>query len=284
MENFDKISKALNILVSNHKGQISLEQLSKEVAISTTHLQKLFSEWVGVSPKKFLEFVTLKYAKKALKSKDKSINQISSEIVLSSQSSLHALCVKMEVMTPHEYRNEGENIVFNYSFEQSIFGKVFVASTKKGLSYLGFYEDKKEMLDYFKPLFLKAAFVEKKDNFQSTALEIICNNKTPSSPLHLHIKGTPFQIKVWEALLRIPQGRLLSYGIISQQVLQNKKGSRAVGTAIGRNPISYLIPCHRVIQASGNMGGYMWGVPRKRMMIGWEASKVITITPLSSSV
>lgn len=179
--------------------------------------------------------------------------------------------IKMEVMTPGEYKNGGENLLINYSYASSPFGKILLASTNKGLCYMAFADDEKAFQE-LQQKFPQAKYQQQVDSFQQGALEFFTKSRSKKSSLKLHLKGTPFQIKVWEALLTIPAGQLSTYGKIAQQI-NNPKACRAVGSAIGDNPISYLIPCHRVIQSTGTFGNYHWGPERKTAMIGWEAAQ-----------
>lgn len=174
-------------------------------------------------------------------------------------------------MTPAEYKNGGKNLTINYSFAESPFGNIIVASTQKGICYMAFNEDEKEALSALKSKFPNALFHQKLDLIQQNALFIFQNDWSKLNEIKLHLKGTDFQLKVWETLLKIPMGRLSTYGSIAQKI-KNPNASRAVGTAIGSNPVAFLIPCHRVIQSSGNFGGYMWGNTRKTAIIGWEAA------------
>ncbi len=176
-------------------------------------------------------------------------------------------------MTPGEFKNEGENLMINYHFSQSPFGKIIVASTSRGICYLAFEDDEKRAFDSLKHKFPKAQFKKATDQFQQNALTIFNNDWQNLQTVKLHLKGTDFQLKVWETLLKIPCGKLTTYGKIANQI-QKPKASRAVGTAIGANPVAYLIPCHRVIQSSGIFGGYHWGTTRKAAIIGWEAAKI----------
>lgn len=175
-------------------------------------------------------------------------------------------------MTPAEYKNGGNNLSVNYSFAESPFGNLIVASTQKGVCYMAFNDDEVNALNDLKLKFPNATFQRKLDLIQQNALFIFQNDWSKLPEIKLHLKGTDFQLKVWETLLKIPMGQLSTYGSIAEQI-GNANASRAVGTAIGSNPVAFLIPCHRVIQSSGNIGGYMWGETRKTAIIGWESAK-----------
>ncbi len=194
------------------------------------------------------------------------------ETGLSGTGRLHDLFVNIEGMTPAEYKNGGKNLHINYSFAESPFGNLLVASTPKGICYMAFAEEETKALEDLRAKFPNARFQQKLDLLQQNALSIFQNDWSKLGEIKLHLKGTDFQLKVWETLLKIPMGKLSTYGAIAEQI-GNPKASRAVGTAIGSNPVAFLIPCHRVIQSSGIFGGYMWGTTRKTAIIGWESAK-----------
>ena len=175
-------------------------------------------------------------------------------------------------MTPAEYKNGGKNLFINYSFAESPFGNLIVASTQKGLCHMAFEDDEEEALKNLKARFPNSMYHRMLDLIQQNALFIFQNDWSRLPEIKLHLKGTDFQLKVWETLLKIPMGQLSTYGNIAQKI-GKPNASRAIGTAIGSNPVAYLIPCHRVIQSNGNIGGYMWGNTRKTAIIGWESAK-----------
>ena len=270
--NFTRITEAINFIQLNFKSQPSLEEIAEKVNLSPYHFQRLFSLWAGTSPKRFLQYISIGYAKKCLKENQASLFETALETGLSGTSRLHDLFVNIEGMTPGEYKNGGENLVINYSFAETPFGTIIVASTQKGICHLVFSEEEEIALMQLKAKFPAAKFARKFDPIQQNALLIFQNDWTKLNQVKLHLKGTAFQLKVWETLLKIPMGRLSTYGSIARKV-DNPKASRAIGTAIGDNPVAFLIPCHRVIQASGALGGYHWGTNRKTAIIGWEAAK-----------
>ncbi len=194
------------------------------------------------------------------------------ETGLSGTSRLHDLFVKIEGMTPAEYKNGGEQLLIQYSFADSIFGKIIMASTEKGICYLAFMEEEEEAFQLLFKTFPNASYLENQTKMHLNALQLFSKDQNHGAALNLHLKGSPFQLKVWEALLKIPGGKLATYGSIAEE-LNNPKACRAVGSAIGKNPIAFIIPCHRVIQSTGIFGGYHWGTTRKTAMIGWEAAK-----------
>ena len=219
-----------------------------------------------------MQYISVEYAKSLLKQKTTSLFDAAIESGLSGSGRLHDLFINIEGMTPGEYKNGGENLSINYSFSESPFGKIIVGSTTKGVSYLAFEEDEKKAFDSMKHRFPNAHFKKATDRFQQNALAIFNNDWENLNSIKLHLKGTDFQLKVWETLLKIPKGRLAAYRDVANEI-KKPTASRAVGTAIGANPVAYLIPCHRVIQSSGIFGGYHWGTTRKLAIIGWEAAK-----------
>ncbi len=274
--NYNRVAEAIAYITTNFKQQPSLDEVAEKVHLSPFHFQKLFSEWAGTSPKKFLRYISVEHAKRLLKENQISLFDAAYETGLSGTSRLHDLFINIEGMTPAEYKNGGASLSIQYSFAECPFGNVMVASTPKGICHMAFYEVEGAALDTLKGHFPKAQFSQKVDMMQQNALFIFQHDWSKLGQIKLHLKGTDFQLKVWEALLKIPMGQLSTYGKIANQIDQ-PGASRAVGTAIGSNPVAFLIPCHRVIQATGSFGGYMWGAIRKTAIIGWEGAKVETI-------
>jgi len=272
--NYHIVAKAIGYLVDNFKQQPSLEQIATHVNLSPFHFQKIFTDWAGVSPKKFAQYLNVNYAKQLLH-KNEAANLFNTALKtgLSGTGRLHDLFVKIEGMTPGEFKNGGQELHINYSFASCYFGEVLIASTTKGICYLAFFDDENLALELLKNNFPKANFKEGLDDLQQSVIQVLQNDFTAPQSVKLHLKGTDFQLKVWEALLNIPFGDLSTYGTIAQKI-SSPNASRAVGTAIGSNPVALIIPCHRVIQNSGKLGGYMWGLSRKKAILGWEAAKV----------
>jgi len=270
MTDYERIKKAIEFIRSNFQQQPDLDAVAKEVYLSPFHFQRLFKEWAGVSPKKFLQYISLQHAKKLLQ--QHTISDTAFETGLSGSSRLHDLFISIEGMTPGEYKNGGEQLQINYSFAETPFGNIIVASTPKGICHLAFADDEKEALQQLQLQFPNAQFRQVVDTIQQNALFIFTQDWKDLSKIKLHLKGTPFQIKVWEALLKIPMGDVSTYSGIANTI-NNPNASRAVGTAIGDNPVAFLIPCHRVIRSTGEFGQYHWGSIRKTAMIGWEAAK-----------
>ncbi|MCE5204703.1 MAG: methylated-DNA--[protein]-cysteine S-methyltransferase [Porphyromonadaceae bacterium] len=271
-QNYYRIAEAIEYIRNNFKRQPGLDEVAAHIHLSPFHFQRLFSDWAGTTPKKFLQYISLEHAKQLLKEQQVTLFDAAFETGLSGTGRLHDLFIHIEGMTPADYKNGGRNLVINYSFADSPFGNLIVASTPKGICYLAFVDDETEAYGHLEKQFPSALFQRKQDLLQQNALSIFQMKPGNLSDIKLHLKGTPFQLKVWEALLKIPLGKLSTYGRIAAQI-DNAGASRAVGTAIGSNPVSFLIPCHRVIQSSGAIGGYMWGSTRKTAMIGWESAR-----------
>ena len=271
--NYQRIEAAILYIQANFQKQPDLEELAAKVNLSPFHFQRMFLEWAGTTPKKFLQYISLDHAKKLLSKQKASLADAAFETGLSGTGRLHDLFINIEGMTPAEYKNGGRALHINYSFAESPFGNILVASTHKGICFLAFCEEESQGLTELQIKFPQASFERKLDMIQQEALFIFQKDWTRLSEIKLHLKGTAFQLKVWEALLRIPIGSLSSYSTIAEDI-ESPNASRAVGSAIGDNPVAFLIPCHRVIQRSGTIGQYHWGAARKTAIIGWEAARI----------
>jgi AraC family transcriptional regulator, regulatory protein of adaptative response / methylated-DNA-[protein]-cysteine methyltransferase len=269
---YNRIAEAISYIHNNFKSQPGLDDVAAKIHVSPFHFQRLFKEWAGVSPKKFLQFITVKYAKEMLREKKASLFDAAFESGLSGTGRLHDLFIKIEGMTPGEYKEGGRSLLINYSFAETAFGNILVASTAKGICHIAFADHEQGALKELHQIFPNASYRQVVDLAQQNALYVFTQDWKKINQVKLHLKGTAFQLKVWETLLKIPMGRLSSYGQIAHQIGQ-PNASRSVGTAIGDNPVAFLIPCHRVIQSTGSIGEYHWGTIRKTAMIGWEASK-----------
>jgi AraC family transcriptional regulator of adaptative response/methylated-DNA-[protein]-cysteine methyltransferase len=271
--NYKRIAEAIEYIKTNFKEQPNLDEVAKKVNLSSFHFQRLFSEWAGTSPKKFLQYTTVEYAKTLLKENQVTLFETAYEAGLSGTGRLHDLFINIEGMTPAEYKNGGQDLTINYSYAESPFGNIIVASTVKGICYMAFADDESTAFSIMQNHFPNANFRQMVDLIQQNALYIFTHDWSKLDQIKLHLKGTDFQLKVWETLLKIPMGQLTTYGAIANKI-ENPNASRAVGTAIGSNPVAFLIPCHRVIQSTGTFGGYMWGTTRKTAIIGWEGTKM----------
>lgn len=272
--NYQRIETAIAYIRDHFKGQPNLDEVAEKIHLSPSHFQRLFQEWAGTSPKKFLQYISVEHAKHLLnEDRQLSLFDVTHETGLSSTSRLHDLFVTIEGMTPAEYKNGGKDLHINFDFSESPFGNVIVASTTKGICYMAFDSNAEKAVNDLKTKFPNASFRQQTDELQKNALKIFGHDWNYPEQVKLHLKGTDFQLKVWESLLKIPLGHLSTYGKIAEAIHQ-PTASRAVGTAIGSNPVAFLIPCHRVIQASGVFGGYMWGPTRKAALIGWEHAQI----------
>ncbi len=271
--NYKRISEAIGFIKEHFRQQPSLEEVAKHVNLSPFHLQRLFTDWAGVSPKKFLQYISVEHAKQILKEKQTSLFDAAYETGLSGTGRLHDLFIKIEGMTPGEFKHRGADLSINYSFFETAFGKILVASTPKGICFMAFAEDQDKTLQQLIQHFPNAIFVPMMDEIQHHAVLFFQQDFSEINTVKLHLRGTDFQLKVWQTLLKIPMGELTTYGRIAKE-MGTPNASRAVGSAIGSNPVAFLIPCHRVIRSGGEFGGYMWGNIRKTAMIGWEAAKI----------
>jgi AraC family transcriptional regulator of adaptative response/methylated-DNA-[protein]-cysteine methyltransferase len=277
--NYERIAEAIDYIRLNFKTQPNLDEVAEKVNLSPFHFQRMFTEWAGISPKKFLQYLSLDYAKTILKEHQATLFDAAYETGLSGTGRLHDLFVNIEGMTPAEYKNGGLALTINYSFAESPFGNIIVASTQKGICYLAFADDNDDAFKQLHARFPNAAYNQVVDMAQQNALFIFKKDWSQLSGIKLHLKGTSFQLKVWEALLKIPVGGLHTYNTVARSVaLPN--ASRAVGSAIGANPIAFLIPCHRVIKSTGEFGQYHWGANRKTAIIGWEAASINTVNAI----
>jgi len=271
--NYQRIEEAINYIRLNFKEQPNLDEVAEKINLSPFHFQRLFTEWAGISPKKFLQYLSIDYAKSILKEKQATLFDAAFETGLSGTGRLHDLFINIEGMTPAEYKNGGKALTINYSFAESPFGNIIVASTPQGICYMAFADDRDQAFSHLLAQFPNAFYTQMVDAVQQEALFIFKKDWSQLSNIKLHLKGTSFQLKVWETLLNIPVGGLSTYASVAASILQ-PTASRAVGSAVGDNPVAFLIPCHRVIKSTGEFGQYHWGATRKSAMIGWEAAKI----------
>lgn len=270
--NYERIADAINYIRLNFKTQPDLDEVAEKVNLSPFHFQRLFTDWAGISPKKFLQYLSLEHAKGILKDQQATLFDTAYHTGLSGTGRLHDLFINLEGMTPAEYKNGGAALTINYSFAESPFGNIIVASTPKGVCYMAFADEQQTAFDELKKQFPNATYRQFADTMQQNALFIFRKDWSQLSNIKLHLKGTAFQLKVWEALLKIPMGGLNTYAGIAQKI-DAPNASRAVGSAVGDNPVAVLIPCHRVIKSTGEFGQYHWGATRKSAIIGWEAAR-----------
>ena len=270
--NWRRMGRAIRFLSANYLEQPTLEDAADAVGLSPFHFQRLFTRYVGVSPKNFVGHLTLGRAKGDLTS-GRSLLDTSLDAGLSGPSRLHDLCLKIEAMTPGDYAKGGAGVAIDYGFHACPFGIALIMATAKGVCGIAFGDEgeEKTMLADMKARWPKADYTLAPERTRRYAQRIFNPAKT-SEELRLHLLGTPWQIKVWQALLAIPEGRTSTYRAVADLV-GNANASRAVGTAVGRNPLSWIIPCHRVLGSSGTLTGYHWGLTRKRAMLAVEAAR-----------
>jgi AraC family transcriptional regulator of adaptative response/methylated-DNA-[protein]-cysteine methyltransferase len=271
---FTRIERAIAFLEQNFKKQPDLQEISSYVGLSEFHFQRMFRHWVGISPKQFLQFLTKEYAK-GLLNKSKNILEVTYDSGLTSPGRLHDLFVRWEAVTPGEFSRGGSGIEIEYGFHNTPFGECLLASTQRGICGLYFAKegDRQRSMNVLVKQWPDAAIKENADNTFPVIQKIFYQTDWKSeSPFRLFLKGTNFQLKVWEALLKIPQGSIVSYEDIAR-LLGNAGGTRAVGSAVARNPVSYLIPCHRVIRKEGVIGNYQGGPQRKKVLLAWEMAQ-----------
>lgn len=266
------IEKAISYIRENYQSQPDLDEVARQVHLSPFHFQRLFREWAGISPKKFLQYISIEHAKNLLRA-NSSVTDASYETGLSGTGRLHDLFISIEGMTPGEFKNGGRDLRIHYSHAQSPFGDILIASTAKGICHLSFEENNNRDIAPLEAQFPNATFIQKTDFMQQDALTIFTNDWNNLPQIKLHLKGTAFQLKVWNSLLQIPVAGIGTYGSVAGRILQ-PSASRAVGTAVGDNPVAFLIPCHRVLQSTGQIGQYHWGSHRKAAILGWEAAAV----------
>lgn len=271
---YQRIESAIRFIEAHATEQPSLDDLAAHIGLSPHHCQRLFKRWAGVSPKRFLQYLTVENAKQLLRDST-SVLDTSFEVGLSGPGRLHDLFVTVEAMTPGEYKQQGEGIEIRYAFHETPFGECLAAETSRGICFLGFVSDGKkvETVDDLQKRWQQASLLNDPDACRNSVRQIFSPTKdSPQKSVQLFLKGTNFQLKVWEALLKIPQGKVISYGDLAENI-GSPNAHRAVGTAVGQNPIAYLIPCHRVLRASGEIGGYHWGTSRKKAILALEAAR-----------
>lgn len=283
-DDYERIEQAILFLKANYQAQPSLSEVAASVHLSEYHFQRLFTRWVGISPKRFLQFLTKEHAKQLL-AHSENILEAAYESGLSGPGRLHDLFVATEAVTPGEFKSQGEGMLITYGFHPTPFGECLLAFTERGICDFIFVErgDHDEALALLKSRWQRADLC--RDERQTQALvrrifsalgriETVPANGSLGRPLSLYLRGTNFQLKVWEALLRIPPGSVVSYEEIAAH-LGMPGAARAVGNAVASNPIPVIIPCHRVIRKVGDFGGYRYGTARKMALLGWEQAKVL---------
>lgn len=273
MSDYDRIAEAISFIVSRVDSQPTLQEIAGHLHLSPFHFQRLFSRWAGVTPKRFLQVLTLERAKQLL-SESKPLLEVSDALGLSGGSRLYDHFVHLEAVTPGEYKTGGAGLTIEYAVHDTPFGKTFIATTFRGICSFAFLEHA-EIDVHLTTLHKKWPYAMVHENRQRTLAVIramFCGEKISDRPVSLHVSGTNFQISVWKALLQIPPAKVASYSQVATAI-GHPNSARAVGLAVGANPVALLIPCHRVIQQSGKLGGYHWGETRKQAIHVWESAR-----------
>jgi AraC family transcriptional regulator of adaptative response/methylated-DNA-[protein]-cysteine methyltransferase len=271
---YQRVADAIHYLEANYRQHPSLDEIADSVHLSKYHFQRLFKRWAGISPTQFMQFLTLEYAKARLQ-ESQSVLDAALDAGLSGPGRLHDLFVTFEAMTPGEYKKRGAGLEIAYGFHDTPFGECLLATTERGICALYFVQedDRSAALELLTNPWLQASFREDPDQTQRLIDQIFAPVPAdPPRPFHLLLKGTNYQVKVWQALLAIPPGAMASYQDVAASI-GKPNSARAVGGALAKNPIAYLIPCHRVISKAGRAYSYRWGTTRKQAMLGWEASR-----------
>lgn len=277
---YTQIARAIEHLTANFREQPTLGELAEKASLSEFHFQRLFTEWAGVSPKKFGQYLTLEHAKNRLRT-GMPLADAAHEAGLSGTGRLHDLFVNIEGVTPGQFKQAGSGLTLTYGVFDSPFGRYVLGAINGKIAVLHFLTETETPETILTGAWPEAVLSHTPATLQPLANQIFQPSapagSDPQEPLTVLVRGTAFQLKVWEALLKIPEGQLVSYDHLAR-VIGQPTASRAVGTAIGSNPIGYLIPCHRVIKKTGLFGGYRWGVARKQAMLGWEAARTDSLS------
>lgn len=272
-QTYQLIAKAITFMRQNYLSQPDLATIAQQVHLSEYHFQRLFTKWAGISPKRFLQYLTVEYAKSRI-TQTKSILDLTLDVGLSSPGRLHDLFVKLEAMSPGEFKTGGTGLKIDYGIHPTAFGKSIIATTSRGICNLHFLDGVGEetALEMLRQEWSKAEIIRNQEETLEICQRIFQPITYNNKPLVLFIKGTNFQIQVWRALLKLPFAGITTYQSLAEAI-GKPTAARAVGNAVGKNPVGYLIPCHRDIRESGELGGYRWGLERKASILGWEASQ-----------
>lgn len=268
---YGEVARIIRFVREHFRSVPDVEVLAGQMHVSPGHLEELFLDWAGISPKAFLKTLGSGHAKELLAHKEEgTLFDALAEAAPPCTGPAHDRLMDIEGMTPEECAGGGKNLLVRHSFAESPFGPLIIASTEKGVCHLAFSDDRDQAFEDLKKDFPQADHRPGLDVFQENALAVFRAHRSPPSRIRLHLKGTAFQLKVWHSLLKIPIGSLTTYAHVAADIGM-PRAPRAVGTAIGDNPVGFLVPCHRVVRSSGELGGYMWGPTRKAAIIGWEA-------------
>ena len=270
---YQLMRRAIDLLDSEAGQGMTLEEIAARMRMSPAHFQRIFSRWAGVSPKRYQQWLALDHAKRLLATRHTTL-ETADAVGLSGSGRLHDLFLRWEAMSPGEYAKGGEGLEILWGWFESPFGPALIMGTEKGICGIGFAAEvgAEEAMADMRSRWPKAAFAEDAQALAPLAGQAFPREGSNREPAQLYLIGAPFQIKVWEALMSIPTGHVTTYSDIAR-VIGHPNAVRAVGTAVGRNPISWLIPCHRAMRKSGGLGGYHWGLPVKRAMLAWETAE-----------
>lgn len=273
-EDYQRIAQAIAFLRQNHLTQPDLVTVAHHVNLSEYHFQRLFTKWVGISPKRFLQYLTIEYAKSKI-AQSKNLLDLTLDVGLSSPGRLHDLFIKLEAMSPGEFKAQGLGLEILYGIHDTPFGQALIATTVRGICNLFFLDAVTKDVERMLYLEWKEAEILQDQKGTEKIVEQIFAPSALSrrKPISMLVKGSNFQIQVWKALLNLPLGSMTTYQTLAR-IIGCPTSARAIGNAIGHNPIAYLIPCHRVIRETGELGGYRWGIARKSLILGWEASLI----------
>jgi AraC family transcriptional regulator of adaptative response/methylated-DNA-[protein]-cysteine methyltransferase len=276
-EDYARVRRAIAYISDHWRGQPDLEEIAADAGLSPAHFQRLFSRWAGISPKEFVQAITLDHARDLLKGSS-SILDAAYEVGLSGAGRLHDLFVNHEAMTPGDYKRRGAGLDIAWGYHPSPFGSALIMATERGVAGLAFADGADEEQSIFEDMTRRwpaATFTNAPEKTAPYAMRVFTPELwSKSDPLKLVLIGTDFEVRVWDALLKLPLGQAITYSDLAAHVC-SPRAARAVGSAVGRNPISFVVPCHRVLRKDGGLGGYHWGVTRKQAIIGWEAGRLL---------
>ncbi|WP_069094698.1 bifunctional helix-turn-helix domain-containing protein/methylated-DNA--[protein]-cysteine S-methyltransferase [Methyloligella halotolerans] len=275
LSDYERVSAAVRFVTENAEEQPSLEQVARHVGLSPSHFQRLFKRWAGVSPKTFLQALTLDRAREMLRDRT-SVLETAHSVGLSGGSRLHDLFVTQEAMTPGAYSRAGAGLTIAYGFHASPFGEALLMQTRHGLVGLAFCDNAAVRAETFEDMrrrWPRADYVNDQSATARTAVGLFGETSPDREPLQIVLIGTDFELRVWRQLMQVPTGEVTSYGRIAEAI-GRPGAARAVGRAVGRNPLSFVVPCHRALGHGGSLTGYHWGLVRKRVLLGWEAARL----------
>jgi AraC family transcriptional regulator of adaptative response/methylated-DNA-[protein]-cysteine methyltransferase len=271
-QHYQLIEHAIEYIEANVQHQPELDEIASAVGLSEYHFQRLFTRWAGISPKRFMQYLTKEHAKELL-ARSENLLETTHQVGLSSLGRLHDLFINTEAVTPGEFKSHGEGVTIRYGLHATPYGKCLLGATERGICHLSFVQNSEgRSIDNLEEAWKQARMIEDYSTTAPLAARIFdgpYSNPVPKTPLSLHLRGTNFQIKVWEALLNIPVGGVTTYGQIAMQI-GHPNAMRAVGTAVGHNPVAVLVPCHRVIRKDGEFGNYRYGAARKMALLAKE--------------